>query len=225
MLGATVVALAVLFLRRETPAEAAPAAAAPPVATQPTPPSTPAPRPYVAVPDPKASPAPTPDPSRQPDPLDPLLRGLGGLFNDPDVQKSLGDLQRGLRRNAKEIEKLFRGFLGPPGGGGSGSADPFADFFGRALRSFGLGGGSSEGRIVTHVRDEGTHYVVRCRFPHGKPETTSFQLQGEKLVVKARFPRSGEVVREVELPGPVHPLGARSELVGGELVVTLPKAR
>ena len=76
--------------------------------------------------------------------------------------------------------------------------------------------------LAASVRDEGASFVVTCRFPKGAPDTASFSVRGETLVIKARFGGADEE-REVELPGPVHPMGARSELRNGELVVTLPK--
>jgi HSP20 family molecular chaperone IbpA len=239
VLLAGAVATLAWLLWRQQPGSDASAAKLSPGAQVPL--SDSAPRPYVNLDDPRAAPAvppapPRPQPDPVPDPLDPLFRGFDTLFDDPSLKKALDDLAQTLQRGAGSMGRIFRDLLPSPstpkspgsqspGSKSPGSGvDPF-DFFGQTFRQFfGLSGSPrSSDRIQAEVRDEGRAYVVRCRFPQGAPETASFRIRGDTLVVKARF-QDGEQEQEVQLPGPVHPLSARSELIRGELVVTLPKA-
>ena len=228
VLAGAVVTLALLLWRQQPGPEAS--AAKPPPGAQTLAPD-PAPRPYVNLDDPKAPPVvppapaqPQPDPA--PDPLGQMFRGFDTLLDDPSLKKALDDLTKTLQRGAGSAGKLFRNLLPSPSApkNPGSKADPF-DFFGQTLKQFlgPLGAPRPSDRIQADVRDEGAAYVVSCRFPRGAPETASFRIRGDTLVVKARFP-DGEQEQDVQLPGPVHPLSARSDLVRGELVVTLPKA-
>ena len=219
-----------------------------------------APKPYVNLLDPKHAPpapgaappgasppaAPAPDPA---DPLDSLVQGLGGLFDDPGLTAALKDLGKSLQKSASLLGQAFGGTsargsapkASPPSGGGQGQgsgsgSDPLAQLLNRAFSIFGGGSGAGglfggqgsaaagSGRIVARVADSGHAYVVSCTFPRGAPESASFRVRGETLVIKARFAGRGDEEQEVELPGPVHPTSARSELKDGALVVTLPKS-
>jgi HSP20 family molecular chaperone IbpA len=248
LLGAVVTLAVVLATRDSAPAPGAPkkvsaAASQNPAHSTAVPdggaPGATAARPYVNLLDPNAPPVVPPAPKANP-PSPPagggalggLLSGLGTLLDDPDLQKTVKDLRAQIQKGGRILGGLFGGRATPPSGGAA-PADPLDDLMKQAVDAFkrfaggGFFGGAddaSDGRIAADVRDEKGAFVVRCRFPKGAPETASFQIKGDKLVVKARFRGVGDVEREVELPGPVHPMGARSDLRGGELIVTLPKA-
>jgi HSP20 family molecular chaperone IbpA len=168
-----------------------------------------------------------------------MLQGLGTLLDDPDLGRMLDDLGKSLQGGMGGLGQLFRGFLGPTPPHAPSPAppspapDPFSGLLDQMLDLFGRSrarppaprapaSSPASPRIEAHVRDDGARYLVRCRFPRGAPETATFRIEGRTLVVKGKF-AGGDEERRVDLPGPVDPQNARSELVGGELVVTLPK--
>lgn len=232
-----VVVLLVLLLRdgKPTSATALPLQGPSAAAHAPTPPDAGAGSPYVNLLDPKAPPglAPSaPAPAQQPDPFAALLKGFGQgldiLLDDPDLKAAMKSLDKNIRKG----KQLFGQLLGkrpgatppsaqPPASGGPGGG-ALADLLGSLMQGLGVDV-DEPARIEASVGDKGDRYEVVCRFPKGAPDTAVFEIKGEKLLVKAKF-AGEEVTHEVDLPGPGHPVGARSTLRGGQLVISVPKA-